>query len=96
MVLTVVPLLIHGNDTTPSSTRLAPIFTPNPDNPNNRDISAVGATPKLCVQAIESCADAFATWKDTPLLVRRDLFNKLAAVSSCITRMFLCLALINR
>lgn len=92
MISTVVPLLIHGNDITPSTTRPAPVFTPNPDNPDNpdnRDTSAVGATPELCVQTVESCANAFASWKNTPLLDRRNLFNKLAAVSPRTTRMLL-------
>ncbi|KAF2496522.1 aldehyde dehydrogenase [Lophium mytilinum] len=76
---TTIPLIIHGLDVLDESTyESAPLFKPNPDNCSNRSVYAVGATPALCMQAVESCANAFATCRDSPPYERRRLFNNLA------------------
>ncbi|KAF2801521.1 putative aldehyde dehydrogenase [Mytilinidion resinicola] len=76
---TTVPLIIHGVDVlNGSANEPASLFRPNPDNDSNRGVYAAGATPALCVQAVESCADAFATWRDSQPYERRRLFNNLA------------------
>ncbi|KAF2432512.1 ALDH-like protein [Tothia fuscella] len=64
MISITVPLVIYGNDITPSSSRPAPLCTFNPDDLHIQNISAVGATPELCVAAAESRAKAFILWKD--------------------------------
>lgn len=82
MVSLTVPFIINGAEVIPSINQPAPLFDPNPDNSNNHGISAVGATPELCVQAVESCAHTFITWKESQPSERRRLFNKFAQVSS--------------
>ncbi|TLS20212.1 uncharacterized protein PpBr36_11493 [Pyricularia pennisetigena] len=76
----VTPLIIHGQDVTPSQHPEAPCFVPNQSLPGGRDTLALGATPELCVKAADSCASAFATWRNSSIQERRALFNKLAAV----------------
>lgn len=82
MITSIVPLIIDGADFVPSDDLSALVFEPNPDNINNHGTSAVGANPELCIQAVESSARAFITWKESPLSERRKLFLTLAQVGS--------------
>lgn len=76
-----VPLIIGGKEFVPHEKQPIPLFKPNPHNAKNDGISAVGATPNLCVQAVDSCAEAFIGWKDSHPTERRRLFNNLAQVT---------------
>lgn len=76
MAALAVPLIIDGRDVLLASH----IFVPNPDDPNPVLWRATGATPELCVEAIESCATAFKTWRNTSTRKRQLLFLELAKV----------------
>ncbi|KAJ4286517.1 hypothetical protein N0V90_013217 [Kalmusia sp. IMI 367209] len=78
MIASTVPLLIDGAEVTASDNVALPLFSPNPENSNNKGISAVGASPEVCIRAVESSATAFTTWKDSHPTERRRLFSKLA------------------
>ncbi|KAH7357395.1 putative aldehyde dehydrogenase [Pyrenochaeta sp. MPI-SDFR-AT-0127] len=78
MLSSIIPLIIHSEEILPSKSQPAPLFQPNPNNSNNHGISAVGASPALCVRAVESCADAFGFWKESRPVERQKLFNNLA------------------
>lgn len=74
-----VPLLIHGEDIVLNEDST---FIANPDNPHYKSTPWVvqGATRELAIRAVNSCADAFPGWRQTPLCERKVLFDRLAQV----------------
>jgi hypothetical protein len=82
MTTQVVPLIIHGQDIL-CHNEPTKVFLPNPDMPKNGDGRwlAQGAIVETCIEAVESCAKAFQSWRQTSLDERRALFTTLAAAS---------------
>ncbi|KAL3475749.1 aldehyde dehydrogenase [Aspergillus californicus] len=73
-----VPLIIDGADIILEARGVNPLFTPNPDLGGPQHWIAQGATPELCLRAVNSCVDAFPSWKATSPVERRRLFSRLA------------------
>ncbi|KAH6692231.1 Aldehyde/histidinol dehydrogenase [Plectosphaerella plurivora] len=76
----ITPLIISGRDVVLPSQES--VFYTNPDIHESGTASLLvqGATKELCIEAVESCAKAFNTWRTTCLGERRRLFLNLADV----------------
>ncbi|CAK7219649.1 hypothetical protein SBRCBS47491_003918 [Sporothrix bragantina] len=78
MASKVLPLIIDGKDVDALSAPSAPIFVPNEGQSVKQRTLVLGATPALCIEAANSSAAAFATWRHTSPFERQALLHRAA------------------
>jgi hypothetical protein len=74
MAFEMLPLVVHGKNVDTLLATGAPVFIPNEGQEVNNRIPVLGSTPDLCLQAADSSADAFTTWRHTSPRERQALF----------------------
>ncbi|ETS72954.1 hypothetical protein PFICI_15346 [Pestalotiopsis fici W106-1] len=80
MASEIVPLIINGENITTFGSLQPSVLVPSDETRGPQETVALGATPELCLKAVESCETAFSKWRKTSPLERRALFSRLASL----------------